>query len=310
MLNNARPLGAHPRGAVGQHGATLRSGLLQQKRKFVCTSPDDIPVPERYGCVPNLETVVAAREMTRRPAPFPHVVVTNMFEEAFYEELCRHFDGVLGQGFGPDVHRQFTAARAPHDFYAHSFRWDRFGPFGVFVSRPWIDLLGRIFPVPLSGHALCGLHHHPAGTGHGFVHNDFHAGYFADLPDRQGVTVARTELCAYATGVPVRPDIPVIEAVQGLALIYYLNSPDWSPGDGGETGLYPGFHAPLDSPAAKVPPVNNSLVAFEVAPRGWHAFMANRSGPRNSFIAWYGRRKEEALVRWGRDSVRLVRQAG
>ena len=94
----------------------------------------------------------------------------------------------------------------------------------------------------------------------------------------------------------------VRETMRAIAILYYLNNPEWSPGDGGQTGLYRAMSDQVDQAVVSVPPINNSLVAFECSPRSFHTFRTNRQ-PRNSVVMWLHREKDEALAQWGEDSI-------
>ncbi|MDT4982832.1 MAG: hypothetical protein QOF95_322, partial [Pseudonocardiales bacterium] len=91
--------------------------------------------------------------------------------------------------------------------------------------------------------------------------------------------------------------------IRAVSLLFYVGNPDWVPGDGGETGLFANIDTAARGPRAAVPPVNNSLVMFECTPFSWHAFVSNVSNPRNSVVMWLHRRKDEAVARWGEQSI-------
>ena len=94
----------------------------------------------------------------------------------------------------------------------------------------------------------------------------------------------------------------VRETMRAIAILYYLNNPEWLPGDGGETGLYRAITDQVDQAVVSVPPINNTLVAFECSPYSFHAFRTNRQ-PRNSLVMWLHREKAEALAQWGEGSI-------
>ncbi len=85
-------------------------------------------------------------------------------------------------------------------------------------------------------------------------------------------------------------------------MIFYLANPVRGV-VGGETGLYRAASDPIDRPADVVPPVNNSLVAFECTPTSFHGFMSNRNAVRNCLVMWLHREKTEAIRRWGESSI-------
>jgi hypothetical protein len=172
-------------------------------------------------------------------------------------------------------------------------------PFALMFSRSWHDLLGRLFGVAGNGYMSGGLHHHDVGSANGAVHNDLNPGWFERREEREGVTVAEERNCAYKTGYSAVTGLRTVEQIRGVAMLFYLNNPEWSAGDGGETGLY--WHAtdPVDRPATRVPPINNSLLAFECTPYSYHSFISNHRHTRDSLVLWIHRSKREVLTRWG-----------
>jgi 2OG-Fe(II) oxygenase superfamily len=169
------------------------------------------------------------------------------------------------------------------------------------VSREWHDLLARIVGVTATGDVSASVHHHDPGGASGWPHNDLNPGWFAEPaagPDE--VRLAAEGDVGYHHGT--RPEgVPARETVRAVSLLFYLANPPWSPGDGGETGLYESVRA--DRPSVAVPPVNNSLVAFECTPFSYHGFISNHRAPRNSVVMWLHRDRGEAVERWGEQSI-------
>jgi len=94
-----------------------------------------------------------------------------------------------------------------------------------------------------------------------------------------------------------------VETIRAVAAIFYLDNPPWSPGDGGTTGLYRNASDPVDQPAAVVPPLNNSMLAFECTPFSYHGFVSNRRHPRNSVVLWLHRSRQDVVRRWGEHAI-------
>jgi Rps23 Pro-64 3,4-dihydroxylase Tpa1-like proline 4-hydroxylase len=107
-------------------------------------------------------------------------------------------------------------------------------------------------------------------------------------------------VCDFKTGAGSLEPPEKVETIRGAVVIYYLMNEGWQPGDGGETGLFTGRDP--GSLAARRPPLNNSLVAFECTPTSFHAFLANRR-PRTSIIMWVHRTVEEAVERYGEEQI-------
>ena len=109
--------------------------------------------------------------------------------------------------------------------------------------------------------------------------------------------------CRYTDGCTTEPGIETREMVRAVTMIFYLANPPWSPGDGGETGLYRAAEQPVDRPSVRIPPVNNSVLVFENTPFSYHSFLRNHRQHRNSAILWLHRTKAEVAALWGESAV-------
>jgi hypothetical protein len=178
------------------------------------------------------------------------------------------------------------------------------GAFRLFVTREWHDMLASLFGVQASGHVNAGIHHHRIGSEDGRVHNDLNPGWFAGPPTRDGVTVSDGKFCHYTTGTVAYSGLQPIEVIRAVALIFYLCNPSWRDGQGGETGLYTGPDDRVSEPAVAIPPINNTLVAFECTPVSYHCFISNRVHARNTVIMWLHRPKRDVVARWGANAIR------
>ena len=98
---------------------------------------------------------------------------------------------------------------------------------------------------------------------------------------------------------------PAYERVRAVALLFYVGNDPWRPGDGGGTGLYETANQPVDAPSVAVPPRNNTMLAFECTPTSYHSFISNQRSCRTSMIQWLHRGREEAITRWGENSLVL-----
>jgi 2OG-Fe(II) oxygenase superfamily len=259
------------------------------------TMLDHAAQSERPGTAASLGEVLANRRWRRCELPFPHVVAEDVFDRGFYLDLLTTFERLLA-GAGDDGFRRDMPG---FDAAGHNFRPPVPPPFDVFFSRPWHDVLTGLFGVEGTGQMSGGLHHHQPGSRSGDVHNDLNPGWFVEEAGPGEVVVADREVCDYSTGRTRRPGPAAVEAVRGVAMIFYLANPAWAPGDGGETGLYRHAGDDVHRPAATVPPRDNSLVAFECTPFSFHAFLENRRRPRSSLVAWAHRRRSDVVERWG-----------
>jgi Rps23 Pro-64 3,4-dihydroxylase Tpa1-like proline 4-hydroxylase len=107
--------------------------------------------------------------------------------------------------------------------------------------------------------------------------------------------------CDYRFGAD-DDNVATVERMRAVAIIFYLANPS-SGVFGGQTGLYRSNSDSIDKPAAVVPPVNNSLVAFECTPASFHGFISNRTAVRNTLVMWLHRDKSEAIRRWGEQNI-------
>jgi hypothetical protein len=252
-----------------------------------------------------LSDLLAQRRYWRRREPFPHVVAQDVFNPDVAAALEGAFASVLARGL--------AAAREPERFcrsvpgygaYVFHLGPGTDGPLSLFLSRDWHDLLARLFGVEATLDVDAALHHHERHSPSGWVHNDLNPGCFVDQPRPDGVNASDVNACDYQTGeAKVRSRGAPREVVRAVALMYFLGNEPWSPGDGGETGLFADAWSDVGAPAARVPPRNNSLVAFECTPRSYHAFLTNPRATRSSVILWLHRRKAEVVARWGERSI-------
>lgn len=260
-----------------------------------------VPADASAGPYVSLRSVLAPHPWAYAARPFPHIVARQVFRDAVYADIDRAFSDVLAAGLdaGP---LGFARTTPGYDVFSHTMRQGQAGPFGLFCSRPWHDLLAAVTGIAATGHTFCGLHHHAVGSASGAVHNDLNPGWFPRAAAPSEVVLNDHALCSYYGG-HVAPGVQPVETVRGVAMIFFLHNPPCSPGDGGEIGLYEHARAPVGHPAVAVPPLNNSLVLFECTPHSYHAFMGNRRTPRNSLIMWIHRPLDDVVARWGQESI-------
>lgn len=252
----------------------------------------------------SLDCMLANRRWLRRSIPFPHFVAKGVFVQHVYRRLEAAFREMLSRGFGTDSDMgQSMYAMKGYDAYAFNFRPGLTGPFSLFISRPWHEMLASLVGVNATGEIDGALHHHRIGAVSGHVHNDLNPGWFVKVHSIEGITVSDACICSYNWGETYRPGLVARESIRAVAMIFYLNNRPWFPGDGGETGLYRSEKDPVDRPAAVVPPVNNSILVFECTPHSYHSFIRSKRRARNSVIMWLHRPKKEVVLRWGEKSI-------
>jgi hypothetical protein len=253
---------------------------------------------------PGLAEVLANREWLLRPRPFPHIIAWNVFRPSFYAQLAREIQSVLDLQLSevPDRHR-FSRAIPGYDSYGIGFPERQTGALSLFLTPEWRDMISRLFGITPTPYVFAGAHHHTPGSENGFIHSDFNPVWFPVAENDRIIRTPNHEICAYKTGAGSLADSQKIQVVRGAAVIFYLVNDGWKSDDGGETGLYDSPRRGVAAPLVRVPPENNTLVAFECTPQSFHTFLANPRRPRTSVIMWVHRPLEEAVARFGEERL-------
>jgi len=252
--------------------------------------------------VPRLADVLSGAPWVRRDEPFAHVVAETAFRPSYYQQLDEAFGQVLSRGLGEGRHR-LSRRIAGYDAYAMPLRPEERGPFRIFVSREWHDMLAAVLGIAGTGYVACVLHHHAVGSASGRVHNDLNPSWFPVYESDTGVRLQRPDLVALTTGETRQPGIETVEMVRAGVMLLYLHNPPWRPGDGGGTGLYAAVTDEVERPYAMVPPLNNSILAFECTPYSYHSFIHNAHSPRNCLILWLHEEPATVASRWGLEAI-------
>lgn len=253
------------------------------------------------GCetAPYLGRYLAHHQWQLKSEPFSHVVAHDVFTEDCYSRLAVAFRSTLASA----MHRGYLEDHDIHGTTLGSHHAEMFAPL---LSRAWHDRLASTFDVSATGHVLAGIHHHLVGGSEGFPHNDLNSGWFAGKPSAGEITLSSPLLLDYTSGHVLSRDlraVDLVHTVRAVAMIFYLCNPGWRPGDGGTTALYRSAEDDMDHPVLEVPPINNSLLAFECTPESFHGFRSNTTSERNSIVLWLHRPLEYVINRWGRDAI-------
>jgi hypothetical protein len=248
-----------------------------------------------------LEEIVGNRRWEKRLRPFPHVYVQDLFVDSVAEEIEVAVQKILKDTSLGGIDR--------YDASGWSFAPDVDWPLRLFVTDGWRSLLSRVLGVDTIPYVSGGIHHHDVGGESGRPHNDLNPVYFADAEPRDGMVILRGNLVDLKTGEVRSPGTQVLRTVRAISILYYTANPPWHPGDGGETGLYGRRTVRVHQPTVAVPPVNNSMVAFECTPNSFHSFISNRNSERNSVTMWLHRSDTEAMTRWGEEALERWRES-
>ncbi len=241
--------------------------------------------------------LLAHRRWIRRTKPFPHIYVRDVFVDSFYRRLAVEFERAHTER--PEL---FAPVAQGYSATGVQLTELRNGPFEVFLSRAWHDLIERVAGVSTSGDVEGSLHRHQPGSPRGWPHHDLAPAWFPVTepgPEEVGLPDPGIDL---KTGA--RPaSVPARELVRAVAVLFYLGNGGWQPGEGGETALFSDISGATPTPAVVVPPLDNSMIVFECTPRSWHTFLGANAVARNSVVMWLHRPKEQAVSRWGGDRI-------
>ena len=243
--------------------------------------------------------MLSTRRWLRREDPFPHFVAHDLFSPPVYAALEAEFLGHMHPQGMDSPASDFGRNIRGYDATALHFHPRLAGPLRLFVSRGFRDVLSAAVGVEVTRHVSGGLHHHAPGSARGAIHTDLNPAWFVEYESPDGMVVVDHRAVRYVTGEPRRPGARAVPFVRAIAVLFYLANPPWRPGDGGETGLYDSSDADLARPVATVPPHSNSMVAFEVTPQSYHAFLTNHRTPRNCVAMWLHRPRAAVLEQWG-----------
>jgi len=248
-----------------------------------------------------LAQIVANRRWQKRLTPFPHVIARDVFVPAVAAEIQEAVGRVLADdGMGPITR---------YDASGWSFPPDIDWPLRLFTTRAWHDLISTAVDATTIAYVSGAIHHHEVGGESGRPHNDLNPVYFAEAEPRDGMVLLDGDQVDLKTGATRDEGVAVRRTTRAVSILYYAANPPWHPGDGGETGLYERRTDPVARPAVRVPPINNSLVAFACTPNSFHSFISNRVSPRTSITMWLHAADRDPMARWGEPSLELWRES-
>ncbi|MFG1790646.1 2OG-Fe(II) oxygenase family protein [Nocardia sp. NPDC049149] len=241
----------------------------------------------------------AHRRWVHRTQPFPHVYARDVFVPEFYQRLTDDLARLRAES--PGLFGKVAANYSADGVRLTDVPKD--SALAVFASRPWHDLVAGIAGVTATGDVEGSVHHHAPGAPYGWPHNDLNPAWFPGEPP--GPDEVRLPGGAVDIKTGHRADGVVARAtVRAVAVLFYFGNPDWQHGDGGETALYDHLGENGRAPQLTlIPPLNNSLILFEVTPRTWHTFAGGNTKDRNSIVMWVHRTKAEAVDRFGGDRI-------
>lgn len=242
----------------------------------------------------DLKALIANRSWVRSNHPFPYVVAQDVFVDDIRDQLADEFNEMLAQGAFRQKDRNYGALM-------HEMSADQAGTLGIFTSHAWRDLLSHLFGRETISGVTVALHHHERDSGDGWIHSDLTPAWFLRPEDPELTVTSGQGGVLYRTG-EAPAGVPVVSAARCISIMYYVANDRWRPGDGGETGLFAGKMG-VSAPAARMPPINNSLLAFECSPYSFHAYRNNHRSRRNAVVMWLHQSRESAEIQWGAGSL-------
>jgi hypothetical protein len=235
--------------------------------------------------------------------PFRHIRAQKVFRKEIYDRLGTEFLAIRDSPKqSPSVEPAFRKAQSTYDAHIFPMNQSVAPGFAPLFERRWIDFLARLLELPAVPQIDGALHHIPADSRSGWIHNDFCSGWF-NAPRTGEIVFPDRRNCDYFTGASKSPEARPQEFIRAATMIFYLQNEEWKEGCGGETGLYASSRNNQEEMCA-VPPVSNSLLLFACSPHSYHSLIANPGCARNSIILWLHSSLENAQERWGQAFTR------
>lgn len=241
--------------------------------------------------------------------PYNFLVVEDCFEEATAYALGAALNDLIRQGKpigkvgeeGDHFYDAINFAPPPEQIRQSPLAW--------LASAEVRNLIVDVFDIHLDENFMLGIHRHEPPSRNGWSHTDFAIVSVSNTPPnfRDQRLYDSGNGCHYQDdSLHRQPES--LKTARAVACLYFTANEAWSPGMGGETGIFLPDGATL---VAAVPPKNNQLLAFEISPNSFHAYRGSTTMQRNSFVWWYHsapgyllarhRAAVEARVRDGRD---------
>lgn len=233
--------------------------------------------------------------------PFRHFRASQVFNPIDYQSLASAFSRVL-QEVNSDPKQQYNVERYNnYDALVIGMDARLSNQFKPLFESSWIEELSRLMGIPFLPRISGALHSHPVNSRTGWIHSDYCPVWFDE-----SVKQFESELlypdhsrCEYFTGKSKVADALPKEYIRSASMIFYLCNDGWQEDEGGETVLYEAAHSHPYRAVEFIPPVNNSLLFFEISPYSFHTFITNRVRSRNSIILFLHSTIEFAKSRWG-----------
>lgn len=214
-------------------------------------------------------------------SPYHYVVIEDIFTNDVYEELCDSFPVFIARKEKP--YGETDKATSKYEAYITGLSLNdciQYKHYDVFTSLYLKDFLTNIFNSQTNHYIACAAHWHKSPSKSGFSHRDF-----AICSFQKSDSLMLSDKYDYTDDSD--NDGPNIEkTMRSIVLLYYLNNPDNIESYiGGGTGIYNGFDG-IGKLIKEVRPKNNSLFAFEITPKSYHAYVG-ANFDRSAIVQWY-----------------------
>lgn len=217
--------------------------------------------------------------------PYNYLQIEDLFADAMADALRERFESGIAKGaaigkVGEVGNLVYSAVN-----YTPTIADIQSSEIAVFATAALRDLICGAFGIPVNDYLMIGSHRHAPPSRNGWPHTDCAIVSFPESgPKYNGFEIFSEDSgCTYADDSRDRQPHSV-KMARAVACIYYLGSEDWSEGEGGETAIYGRDGRQV---VAKVPPIPNSLLAFEISPFSLHGYLGSPNLTRDSYIWWY-----------------------
>jgi 2OG-Fe(II) oxygenase superfamily len=221
--------------------------------------------------------------------PFRYLLLNDSLEQSDYLSAVETYDRLAND------EGAISSKSVGYDAQIFLLNQESTKLFSSLISTEIIQALANKFNKKLESTIDAALHLHKPGNRSGWIHSDFSPGWFnADKLDQLQLSNSRG--VDYRNGKAASADAKPIMHVRAVTVIYFLNN-EWAANDGGQTGIYDSHQCAVDKPLIAVPPVSNSLLAFECCPHSYHSFISNKN-MRHSITYWCHATPDAIKSRW------------
>lgn len=215
-------------------------------------------------------------------------IVENFLSDENYRKLEKCFEEYLNKGLrfeSVDKHFVKSKAKAQKNTESYSAYVCMPGsilpePLKVFATKEFQDWVSEVTGVVFTPDFTFSMHYHPEGSPSGWVHSDYELVNFRKTDSNTDLNLLTSGYSSQ--GKPIK-DSGFYSVTRSVALLFYLDDKDWTPGQGGETGFFDEHKKPI----AAFEPRRNVLGFFEVTPTSYHAFAGGNLRPRKSLVMWF-----------------------